>query len=641
MLQQIRDRTSGLVAGFIVALIAIPFAFFGLDQFGGGGGDPVVAKVGSQKIRESQFRLAYDQRYRQMQQLMGENFRADMIDRTLFRQAVLKDMTQEAMLKQHSVEAGYRASDALLFKTISGAPVFQQDGKFNTSAYMNFLANQGETPKSFEARLRESIALDQLRASVVESSFVVPVQAEQAYKLANQERVLYYAIFDSARYLPEITVSDEEIAARYERDKSRYMAPERIRLAYVQLAQDDLPKAEAPAADVLKVLYDAEKASRFTTQEERKARHILISFGADKDAAKAKAEDLSKRASAGEDFSELARKNSDDTGSAAQGGDLGWVKRGQMVEKFEQALFELDASEISEPVETEFGWHVIRADEIKPSVTRAFEDATVRSELIDLYQARERQRSYQENLEKLEQLAFENPTALEPVARDLGLTVQTTEWFTRAGGAGIAATDAVKTAAFSTEVLTDGENSKPLTTGDNKVVVVRKAEYEAPRQRSQAEVAETIRDALRQEQAKARAQADADEVIAAAKAGSSLEAAVVAKNGDWRAPGAIRRDNSSEERAVVEALFRLPRPAPDAVSYGKTPLANGGVAVIALTAVQSPDIAGVSTADPEWQRVGSMIAGGEFLGYRAAVADEVKIEIMQVDEAAPATDPES
>lgn len=635
MLQQIRDRTSGLVAGFIVAIIAIPFAFFGLEQFGGGNADPVVAEVGDQKIRESQFRLAYDQRYRQMQAMMGENFRADMIDQALFRQAVLKDMTQEAMLKQHSVEVGYHANDALLFKTISSAPVFQEDGKFNTTAYMNFLANQGETPEAFESRLRESIALDQLRASVVETSFVVPVQAEQAYKLANQERMLSYAIFDAARYLPEITVADEEIAARYERDKAQYMAPERIRLAYVELALDDLPKAEAPPTDVLKVLYDAEKAARYTTQEERKARHILVNFGADKDAAKAKAEGYAASAKAGQNFSELARQNSDDSGSKELGGDLGWVKRGQMVEKFEQALFELAAGSISNPVETEFGWHVIRTDEIKPSVVRAFEDAAVQAELIDLYQARERQRSYQENLEKIEQLAFENPTALEPVAQDLGLTLKTTEWFTRAGGAGIAANDAVKAAAFSQEVLTDGENSKPLTIGENRVAVVRKAEYEAPRQRSLEEVTEVVRDTLRLEQARARARNDAAEVVAEAKAGTPLEQAVLSRNGDWRTPGAVRRDDTVQDRAVIDAAFKLARPAAGAVTYGEVPLASGAIAVLALSGVQDP-APDAAAANAQRQRAREMIAGGEFQGYRSAVEAAIKIEIKaQPAEAAP------
>lgn len=640
MLQQIRDRTSGLVAGFIVAIIAIPFAFFGLEQFGGGNADPVVAEVGDQKIRESQFRLAYEQRYRQMQAMMGESFRADMIDQALFRQAVLKDMTQEAMLKQHSVEAGYHANDALLFKTISSAPIFQEDGRFNTTAYMNYLANQGENPEAFERRLRESIALDQLRASVVETSFVVPVQAEQAYKLENQERLLSYAIFDAMRYLPEITVADEEIAARYERDKTQHLAPERIRLAYVELALDDLPAAETPPTDVLKVLYDAEKAARYTTQEERKARHILVNFGADKDAARTKAEGFAVSARAGQDFGELARQNSDDSGSKELAGDLGWVKRGQMVDKFEQALFQLAAGAISDPVETEFGWHVIRADEIKPAVVRAFEDAAVQAELVELYQARERQRSYQDNIEKLEQLAFENPTALEPVARDLGLQLRTTEWFTRAGGAGIAANEVVKVAAFSQEVVSDGENSKPLTIGESRVVVVRKAEYEAPRQRSLEEVADVVRDALRLEQARARAKTDAAEVVAAAKAGTPLEQAVLAKNGDLRTPGAVRRSDAVQDRAVIDAAFKLPRPAAGAVTYGEAQLANGAIAVLALSAVQDP-APDAAAADAQRQRAREMIAGGEFQGYRSAVEDAIKIEIReQPAEATAPVDPE-
>ncbi|HEY0973658.1 MAG TPA: SurA N-terminal domain-containing protein [Solimonas sp.] len=642
MLQTIRDRTSGLVAGFIVAIIAIPFAFFGLEQFGGGSsGDPVVATVGDQKIRESQFRRAYEQRYRQMQALMGENFRADMIDQTLFRQAVLKDMTQEAMLKQYSAEAGYLASDALLFKTISTAPVFQQDGKFNTSAYMNFLANQGESPDAFEKRLRESIAMDQLRASVVDTSFAVPLQVQQSAKLSNQTRNLSYAVFDAARYLSQVTVSDDEVSARFERDKAQYTAPERIKLAYVELAQDAQADAEPPPADVLKVLYDAEKAARFTTLEERKARHILINFGADKSAAKAKAESLAAQLKGGADFATLARQNSDDSGSKADGGDLGWVRRGQMVGKFEEALFDLKPNVVSDPVETEFGWHLVRADEIRPSLIRPFEEPAVQAELVSLYQGRERQRNFQERLEKLEQLAFEKPTELDSVAQALGLTVQTTDWFSRAGGAGVAANEAVRTAAFSQEVLSVGENSKPLTIGDDRVVVVRKSEYEAPRQRSLDEVAEVIRTALRDEQARARAKADADDVVSAAKAGTSLEAAVQAKGAEWRNVGPVRREDSTQDRAVIEALFKLPRPAAGAISYGEASLAGGGIAVLALSGVEE-SLPESTALGVQQQRVREMLAGGEFLGYRKTVERAIEVDIKQAAQQQPeAVDPES
>jgi len=459
MLQQIRDRTSGIVAGFIVALLIIPFAFFGIETLNSGGGDPVVAKVGSQKILQSQYKNAYDQRYQQFMGLMGENFRADQFDQNRFRQMVLDDMTQEAMLRQYAEKNGYRANDAIVFQYLSRVPAFQREGKFDTETYKAALARQGLSVEKFESQVRTSIAIDQMRESVLDTAFVTDADLMQTWRLANQERVVSYALFDIAGYLPRATVTDEQLNARYADNKAQLMEPERVRLAYVELSLDGLAKTSAPDKDVLKAIYDAEKEARYTTQEERRPSHILVNFGADKSAAKKKIGDIAAQLKSGKSFAELAKANSDDTGSKAGGGDLGWNKRGQMPESFEKVLYKLNKGEVSEPVETEFGWHLIRLDDLKPSVVRPFEAADVQKELTELYQNRELQKRFQEQSEKLEQLAFETPGSLDAVAKELNLSVQTTDWFTRAGGAGIAANEGVKQAAFSAEVLNDGENS--------------------------------------------------------------------------------------------------------------------------------------------------------------------------------------
>ncbi|HSW11445.1 MAG TPA: SurA N-terminal domain-containing protein [Solimonas sp.] len=641
MLQQIRDRTSGIVAGFIVALLVVPFAFFGIETFNSGGGDPVVAKVGSQKIRQSQFQHAYDQRYQQFMALMGENFRADKFDQKLFRKMVLDDMTQEAMLRQYAEKAGYRANDAVLFDYISRIPAFQKEGKFDSETYKTALGRVGQTPEKFEDQVRTSIAIEQMRAGVLETAIVTDADAQQAWKLAMQERVAEYALFDSARYLAQATVSDEQLQARYEQKKDQLKSPERIRLAYVQLSPEGMAAADAPGQDVLKAIYDAEKAARYTTQEERKASHILVNFGADKSAAKAKAEGLAAQLKSGKAFADVARASSEDSGSKDKGGELGWNQRGAMPESFEKVLFDLKKGEVSEPVETEFGWHLIRLDDLKPSVVRRFEDPAVREELVSLYRNRELQKRYQEQAEKIEQLAFENPGSLDGVAKDLGLTVQTTDWFTRAGGAGIAANDAVKQAAFSAELLSDNENSKPISVGENSLVVVRKAEYEAPRQRPLAEVAETLREELRAEAAKAQAQADAAKLLAELRAGKPLAEAAAALGAGLRQPGALKRNDSTQDRALVEALFKLPRPAEGKPQFSQTTLGDGNVAVLALSAVQDPAPAAAEEIKMLRQRLREMQAGQEFAAYQKLIGQKVKVELQEQPAETPAPSPES
>ncbi len=641
MLQQIRDRTSGLIAGAIIAMLIIPFAFFGIDSFQSGGGDPVVAKVGDQKIHDSQFRRQFDQRYQQLVQLMGENFRADMFDQKRLRTSVLNDMTQETMLRQYTEEQGYVADDATLFKTISAEQAFQRDGKFDTEVYRDALTRVGLTPDRYESQLRDSVEMNQMRSAIVDTAFAPDVEVQQMVRLMNETRTLQYAMFELGRYRDRVTVSEEQIQARYDETKAQYMAPERIKLAYVELALDSMPEIAAPADDVLKVLYEAEKAGRFTTQEQRKASHILISFGADKDAAKTKAEGLAKQIADGADFAKLAKENSEDPGSKDAGGDLGWVSRGQMVKSFEDSLFSLKENQVSDLVESEFGWHIIKLNELKASTVRAFEEPDVKQELVTLFQNRERQTRFQEKSDQLEQLAFENTASLDPVGEALQLKVETTDWLTRGGrdATGVAGNPAVVAAAFSTEVLKDGENSKPLNVGENRIVVIRKAEYEEPRQKAFDEVKEAVRNALVDESARKLIAQESTEVLNAVREGTDFQEIVSAKGGELRNPGAIRRDDKSIVGKVLTATFKLARPAEGKANYGEVELDDGGRAVIALSAVASPDQPGV-VVDAQRTRLKQLAAGAEFNAYMKQIENEVGIELMLPEEDAARATPE-
>lgn len=644
MLQSMRDRLTGPIVWFIVGLICIPFAFWGIQSFNSGGADPVVAKVGHQKITQQEFQNAYRRQYQQLQGLMGENFRPEMIDPNRFRESVLKQLVQESLLSQRAGDAGYRASNAALFDYLSSVPAFQDNGRFSAETYKHLLARQGMQTTEFERQMRQSLAIDQLRQSVVETAFVTDKDAYQSFRLAQQTRELGVAQFPVSKYMAVVQITDEQVAQRYEAHKSRYMSPERIKLAYLELDLDKLPKAATPGPDVLKVIYDAEKDALFASQEERRARHILVSFGADKAAAKAKIEGIAQQLAGGADFAALARSNSDDAGSKAEGGDLGWVRRGMMVKPFEDALFALQAGATSAPVESEFGWHLIRLDDLKPAQIQPFEAPEVQARLLEIYQSRETEKRFQEQSEKLEQLAFENPTSLDVAARELGLAIQTTDWFSREGGAGLAGVEAVRQAAFSPEVLTDNENSTPLAVGEGRVAVVRKSEYEATRQRPLEEVSDAIRTELKAEAAKARAQADAAELIVLVKGGQPLEAAAVAKGATLGFKGALHRNDTTVDSAITAAAFRMPHPQAGTPAVSQLVLASGDVAVIALTAVNDPPPA--STAAEGMQRDAAQLrdslGGAEFSAYSKDIEKKLKVDIKQLPpDAAGPESPES
>ena len=637
MLQNIRDRLTGPFVWFIVGIIVIPFAFFGIETFRTGGGDPTVVKVGDQKITQSQFRAGFDQRMQQLQALMGENFRPELFDQARFRQTVLDDMIQESLMRQHVRKAGYRASDAALFAAISAIPAFQEDGKFSTEAYRSRLAQQGYSPVRFEAQMRDGIETDQLREGLLDSAFVAQAGAAQAFRLEQQQRWLAYAVFEAARYQAQASVTPAQVQERYEQQQARYQSPERLRVAYLELALDALPPAPAPEADYLRPIYEADKAVRFSSAEERRARHILINFGADKAAARKRAETLATKIANGTDFAALAGAQSEDPGSRTKGGDLGWIKRGQMVKRFEDALFALQPGEVSEPVETEFGWHLIKLEELHAAKTRAFEEPEVQAELLKLYRTRDAERRFQELSEQLEQTAFESPGSLEPAAQALGMEIRKTDWFTRTAGSGVAEQAALREAAFSEDVLQAGENSRPIALGDNRIAVIRKDEYEAPRQRPLEEVRATIEQELKQEAGRAKAASEAASALEAITAGRPLEQVVTEKKVDLKAPGLVRRGAPGVDAKLVEALFRLPRPAPGQASRERVTLPNGDVAVVVATTVEDADW-GAADDDERRSHVSRLResqAGAEFAAYRADLQRRLEVKVINPPEAEP------
>lgn len=642
MLQSIRDRLTGPIVWFVIGLIAIPFAFWGVQNFTGGSADPVLVKVGDQEITQNQFQQTYQQRYEQYRSLLGESFRADLFDEGRFRELTLDDMVQESAMRQYAQEHGYRASDATLREFLVSVPAFQKDGKFSADTYRELLRAQGLNTEAYEAQLRQALAIDQLRGAVQTSAFVTPADAWNAMRLERQVRRVTVVPVPARDFLDRVEVSEAQIADRYETDKDRYQSPERIKLAYVQLDRSALAPAEPPAPEVLQALYDAEKDARFASAEERRASHILLGFGADKQAARKKAEDLLARVRGGGDFAQLARENSEDSGSKTQGGDLGWVRKGMMVPAFEEALYGIArAGEIVGPVETEFGWHLIRLVEIKPATVRPSGDAEVQAQLLDLYRTREADKRFQEMSARLEQLAFEN-ASLEPVAAELRLEVRTTDWLTREAGEGLAAIDAVRQAAFSAEVLRDGENSKPIPAGADRLVVVRNAEYQPARQLPLDEVRARVRETLRVEGAAKLARDTAGALLAQVQGGQLLREAAQQRRLGVQYDGDAQRGQAELDGPIADAVFGMPRPADGQVQVRSVDHGDG-VAVVALSAVidpPRPDDAALSQAVTADTRVRDSIAGAEFAAYRKSVEQAVKVKRVAALKAPQSETPE-
>jgi peptidyl-prolyl cis-trans isomerase D len=386
MLQTIRDRMHGPILWGIIAVFVVSLGLFGVQSLQGNNGtDPTVADVGGVKITQSQFQREYQQSYQELAQHMGPNFRADLVPRDKLREDALKTLIQREVLQQYTRDTGYRVDDAGLRAWLEAMPYFQDKGHFSAERYKAMLSGEGRSPEQYEAMLRSELPQEQLRDVVLQSAFVTPREREAAWKLDHQQRVFSYVKFEPAKYQAAVTISDDQVKQRYEQKKDSYKAQERVKLAYVELALEDLPKATAPGTEVLKAIYEKHKDALFHTDEQRRVSHILIAFGADKDAAKKKADDLYAKLKAGGDFAAAAKANSDDPATRSKGGDLGMIKRGNMPPKFDAALFGMDkAGDIAGPVETQYGWHLIKLDELKPAQTLPFDDAGVQRQLLDL-----------------------------------------------------------------------------------------------------------------------------------------------------------------------------------------------------------------------------------------------------------------
>jgi len=635
MLQSLRDRMSGVVAWFIVGLLIIPFAFFGIDQFTTRNANPEVASVGDTDITLREFRNAYNQRYQRLVQMLGENFDPSTLDRGVMRQAVLEDMIQQEARLQYAQANGWRVSDKALMQFLQEVPAFQRDGQFSAEAYRELLAQQGMNPQRYELQLREGLRAEQLRNAVVNSAFVVPEEVARAQAVRDQQRSFASVRVPASRFLGQIEVEDAALQAAYESNRDAYRVPERVKLAYIELDRDSIADDQPePGEAVLKRLYESESKVRFSSPERRQVRHIL----AEGENARDRIEEAAQRIEEGASFAEVAETVSDDSGSAEDGGSLGWIERGDMVPAFEEVAFSLPPDSLSEPVESEFGWHLIRVDAVEEASTKAFDTPEVQQQLLRMYREREADVAFREALEQVERIAFEQAASLEPAADAAGLEVKTTDMLTRGSGQGLLSNPEVSQAAFS-DAVSAGENSRPLELSPGRVVVIRQREHEPARVRPLEEVRDKVAADVRADRARQKAREMAEAIVEAVESGGSLTDAAASRDLEPQVAEKVGRGSNDWDRRILSTVFALPRPgAVDSVPVRTVDLGEEGIAVVLLQDVHVPDDA---TADEGSQgtltrRIQGRAAGVEFAGLEQHIIESIEVtrneQVAELDE---------
>lgn len=591
MLSEIRDRATGWIAYVIVAIIIIPFAFWGVNEYFAGGEEIVVATVGDAEIQQVDYRRALDNRRARMRQMLGESFQPEMANSPEFKRGVLEDLIARRLLDQHAEEQGYRVGDEQLAQRIRSTPQFRVDDAFSPEAYRGAVAQMGLTEAGFEARFRQQLVLQQMQDGIAQSAFVTPEQRSRLLELFLEERRFDHAVLSAERFVDDVDVTDDEIRQEYETNSEQYRTPEAMKVEYVELSVDELASSISVNEEEIQQAYERNK-DRFTTEPVRRASHILIETDSDADeeqrqAALDQASELLEQLRAGADFAELAREHSDDPGSASRGGDLGRIEEGAMVEPFENALFALEEEgALTEPVRTRFGYHIIKLTEYQPGKVKPLEE--VRDQLVKEERARQAEALFLDRAEDFRNISYEQPQALEPVADQLGLEIQQSGWFTRGEGTGIASNPEVRDVAFSDEVRSEGLNSEAIELDINTLVVLRRLDTRPASVKPLAEVRDDVEARLKRRKAEQRVAELGPEIVDKLQSGAEWQTIVGEYGLNGETVTRSHRDAPQQggpDPAVLDAVFRLPKPAEGQPVAGGRVLASGDYALFRLVEV--------------------------------------------------------
>jgi peptidyl-prolyl cis-trans isomerase D len=590
MLQLLRGKKSDLFVKIALVLITIGFSFFGIESYFVSNTSTAVAKVGDTEIGQDQFRDRFNQYRQRMQQMMGGAADASFFDNPVVKRQMLDQLVDEQVLLSANEQLGVSVPPDRIRKEILAVPAFQNDGKFDPEQYKMVLSSQGMSPAGFEQRVRQDIERNILPAQVSSTVLVTDADVDTYLRLRDQRRDFHYVKLDKPA-AQNSDVAADEIETYYKAHTADFMVPEQVALDYVELDASKLEVDLTPDDAALRERYEKEKA-RYVSNEQRLASHILIKVAGkgspdDQKQALAKAEEIVKEAKAGKDFAALAKENSSDLGSKNQGGDLGWLDKGSTDEAFENALFALKKGEISAPVLTSEGYHIIDLRDIRPGKTRSFDE--VRPELAKQYAESERERVYAEKAGRLTDLTYQDPSSLETAAKELGLTVQKTPLFARKGGEGIAANPAVVKAAFADSVLVQKNNSDPIDLGPSHMAVVRIAEHKPATPIPLDDVRDTVRARIVAERVGKQAKTRADTLFAELSKGSALDAVASAQKLKVEEQKGIGRDAATLDSALVKAVFAMPRPQAGKAGYQLVDLGGDSYALIQLDDIVDGD----------------------------------------------------
>ncbi len=622
MLQAINDRIKGWLGALVIIMITIPFAFWGIESYIGGGGKEYAAVVNDEEIPVYQFENAYSNQLARLNQQFGS---ALPFSNQQIKEQVLDQLINAVVLEENTYTSGYRISDQDLKRSI--ATIFSRDGQFDRDYFENVVASNNMTISQYESTLRSELRVLQKQNAIRSSAFMTEEEARQLAALQQQQRDIRVIKFSPEPDSADIVVTDEEVEEYYSANTERFMTPERVSVEYIDITSDELAGSIEVDEEKVAQNYEIYKQT-LLAKEERKARHILIQTGSSeeksKDALMPKIEELQKRLKEGESFEALAREYSDDPGSAKEGGDLGWVAVGDMVKSFEDVLFSLNKGEISGIVETQFGLHLIKLEETRTPEVKTL--AEMRNELENELKQDVLSSMFYDVSEDMAVTAYENPDSLDAVVDAVNKQPLTTELFTRDAGTGIAENQKFRNAAFASSVIQERLNSDIIELSPDHVAVLRLLKHEPASMKPLETVKVEIENTLRMKKAHDRKMAAAEEAKTRISSGETAEN-VLSENQRVEDYGSLKRaDMGKVDPGIVEAAFRMPHPEDGKPSTRVVNMMSGDIALVLLDKVTTPSEVTPEQINAVLQQRKNDVANAEFDYVITAVKDAAEIQ---------------
>ena len=597
MLQFIREKTSGVIALVIVALLIVTFAFWGVSYYFDQGGDVVAVSVNDADIELFEYQRNYQNVRKRWQGILKDDIGS--INDDLVKEQTLDSLIEQELINQLSDDLNLRVSAEQVRDLIGGIQVFQGVNGFDNSMYERSVAQLGYTTLMFEQQIQEDIKADQIQSSLSESAFVTDGEVKLLAGLTNQSRDVSYSIISSNELKESLQISDEAIAEFYEQNSRDYLEPEQVKIAYVEMSLKRMAVGLEVSEEDIRGYYETNKAD-YNVDDQRKIRHLTIRTGENAtperlEQVTGKAEELLSLLKSGISFQQLSEKHNNDIDFDIEISDLGFLTKGIMSAEIDELMFSLEEGAISEPIIGKESVDLIKVEKIKGGKKNTFEN--VRKEVTLTYSLSLAENKFFEASDQLANLAYEHPDTLEVAAEDLKLEIRESDYFNRNSQSDPVLSDKkIIAASFSAEIL-NGNNSEVIGVGKNRIFVLRLVDHISEKKKPLEEVRDRVITRMKYEQASKQIREEGESLLEMLKSGTSSDQLTDDDDIEWKHFTDVKRDNTGVNRSVLRTAFKLGRPDEGESAYTGISLDSGDYALVIVKSVNEPDPSSFSSEE--------------------------------------------